>query len=260
MSASSCKPGLFGLERVRYFPRQLITADDMTAEQTYFRQRDRRHNRFLHGWGVVCGLSVEAIDDKDHPWRVRVCPGYAISPQGDEISVPDPVLFDIDTGASNCEPCQPWPCPPSFNVNDSTRRNGEVYLAIRHAECDSRPVRVHAMGCGCDEMLCEYSRVRDDFELRVLRELPASHKEAMQDDLQWQNVFRDWVKGTGEDRLRAPPAPPCPRCPEEPWVVLARIRLPAKPDVAITAADIDTFGRRVLYSVSAVQHMILAMI
>ncbi len=44
-----------GLERVHYFPRQLITANDMTAEQDYFRQKQRRHNRFLHGsrGGVV---------------------------------------------------------------------------------------------------------------------------------------------------------------------------------------------------------------
>jgi hypothetical protein len=44
------------LERVKYFSRQLLTADDMTADQDYFRNKMRRHNRYLHGWGVVCGM------------------------------------------------------------------------------------------------------------------------------------------------------------------------------------------------------------
>ena len=33
------------LERVRYYPRQLMTAEDMRAEQDYFVERLRRHNR-----------------------------------------------------------------------------------------------------------------------------------------------------------------------------------------------------------------------
>jgi hypothetical protein len=47
------------LEFVRYFPRQLLTADDMRAADEYFREKMRRHNRMLHGWGVVCGCKVE---------------------------------------------------------------------------------------------------------------------------------------------------------------------------------------------------------
>ena len=49
------------LERVRYFPRQLLPADDLSAEPDYLRERARRHNRYLHGWGVVCGCSVTPI-------------------------------------------------------------------------------------------------------------------------------------------------------------------------------------------------------
>jgi hypothetical protein len=45
-------------ERPRYYARQLITSDDLTLEQDYFRNRMRLHNRMLHGWGVVCGAQV----------------------------------------------------------------------------------------------------------------------------------------------------------------------------------------------------------
>lgn len=254
MTASTCKPGLFGLERVRYFPRQLITADDMTTEQDYFRQRDRRHNRFLHGWGVVCGLTVEVAPDSEHPWRVRVCPGYAIGPQGDEISVADPVYFDIATGASDCEPCQPWPCPPS-NGDQGDRLELPVFLAIRHSECDSRPVRVHPLGCGCDEMVCEYSRVRDDFEIKVLQELPASHREAAKADQEWLIEWKAWRES--DDARLPPPAPPCRACPADPWVVIAAIRLPDKPVKSLVAADLSTFGRRVLYSAATLQSLVI---
>ena len=253
MSAIICKPGLFGLERVRYYPRQLVTADDMTAEQEYFRQRDRRHNRFLHGWGVVCGLAVEPAPDAAHPWQVRVCPGYAIGPQGDEISVAEKVLFDLATGSCGHEPCKPWPCPPSTNAAGG-RDVRPIYLAIRHAECDSRPVRVHPMGCGCDEMLCEYSRVRDDFELKVLPELPESHVEAAKLDAAWFGELQQWAAAAH----RGPaPVPPCPGCPDDPWVVIARIHLPAQSTAQIAAANIDYVGRRVLYSAQSLQMLAL---
>src|SRR5512147_2416454 len=81
------------LERLRYFPRQLLTADDMRVEQEYFREKMRRHNRFLHGWGVVCGLEVVA-DAASGPMAVKVCPGYALGPWGDEIYVEEPIAFD----------------------------------------------------------------------------------------------------------------------------------------------------------------------
>src|SRR5213075_1626484 len=76
------------LERLHYFPRQLLTADDMRTEQEYFREKLRRHNHYLHGWGVVCGCVVEPVTTAKH-WRVRVCPGYVVGPQGDEICIDD---------------------------------------------------------------------------------------------------------------------------------------------------------------------------
>ena len=64
-------------ERPRYFPRQLITADDLTLEQEYFRNKLRLHNRLLHGWGVVCGAQVYPVPKANgngvmEPWKVMV--------------------------------------------------------------------------------------------------------------------------------------------------------------------------------------------
>jgi hypothetical protein len=49
----------------------------MRVEQDYFIERLRRHNRLLHGWGIICGLQVLPDATAEQPWRVKVCPGAA---------------------------------------------------------------------------------------------------------------------------------------------------------------------------------------
>ena len=214
------------LERVRYFPRQLLTADDMRAEQDYAREKLRRHNRFLHGWGVVCGCDLELIEDAKSP-QVRVCPGYVVGPQGDEILINDCVDVDLKLGVK-ADPCTVrWPCPPVGDMPGGERdRVSTVYIAVRYAECYSRPTRVHPAGCGCDESACEYSRVRDSFEIKVLWELPQSHVKAAQDDDKWCDAVRTTPPELLR-RLHTFPVPPCPECVSEPWVVLATVAFPA---------------------------------
>lgn len=213
------------MERLRYFPRQLLTADDMRAEQEYFRERLRRHNRYLHGWGVVCGCTVEALDHAKG-WKVRVCPGFAVGPQGDEILIDDCVEVDLQTGVQQ-PPCSVrWPCPPVGEMPGAGRDGSiTVYVAVRYAECFSRPVRVHPAGCGCDETGCEYSRVRDSFEIKVLWELPKSHVAARLDDDQWCTAVQNTPAKL--KRLHGFPIPACPECVEDPWVVLATVTIPA---------------------------------
>ncbi len=47
------------LQRLTYFYGQLLGPRDLQGEQAYLREKHRLANRFLHGWGVVCGLEVE---------------------------------------------------------------------------------------------------------------------------------------------------------------------------------------------------------
>jgi hypothetical protein len=283
MSDCTCISCCETLERVRYFPRQLIKADDMRAEQEFFVDKLRRHNRLLHGWGVVCGLQVAPPATSDPAWQVTICPGYLVTPQGDDVNLCDPVAFDLSKGAQTPEPCcDPWPCPPRGQMPG---RGGlrVVFIAVRYAECLSRPVRVHPAGCGCDETGCEHSRVRESFEIKVLWELPASHIAAYEHDVAWRKMVAEWAAGgpligvgsptasvpsastvyapaamfppsavTGARlQLRVPPVPPCPECVEEPWVVIAAVRLPDDEGTPITQADISYIPRRVLWSVSS---------
>src|SRR5262249_29242495 len=89
------QPQSVTLERVNYFTRQLLPVDDMVRERDYYLQKLRRHNRFLHGWGVVCGLEVKEAPTQDQPWRVQISGGYALGPFGDEIYVVDTVYLDL---------------------------------------------------------------------------------------------------------------------------------------------------------------------
>jgi hypothetical protein len=209
--------GDFGsLERLRYFPRQLLTADDMRTEQEYFRERQKRHNRLLHGWGVVCGLEV-VLDKENGPFAVRVCPGYALGPYGDEIYVPESVPLDL----IHCAPPPEVPCEPMHPVQQPLSTT-PIIVRIAYAECPTRPIRTLPAGCGCDETACEYSRIRDGFEVQcvLLPEKPEKLQAASE------------LAPTGKVR-------PCPPWPSDPWVLLAKISPSKKTDDGVVVVVVD---------------------
>ena len=81
-------PGCGGLEclcRPRFFAGQLLTEEDLNRLERYVVDKNRLHNRYLHGWGVVCGLEV--VCDPCGSGHVIVRTGYALSPCGDDIVV-----------------------------------------------------------------------------------------------------------------------------------------------------------------------------
>lgn len=223
-------------ERVRYFPRQLIGADDLSQEQSYLLERFRRHNRLLHGWGVACGCDVRPTPEAGKPWQVTICPGYVLSPQGDEISITSNVKFDVATCLIQTDdPCAyARPCPP---IVRAPREPRIVFLAIRYMESPARPTRVAPVGCSCDDASCDFSRVRECYELGCLDTLPSTHR--IQPPYNCQSLCAGAIVS-------------CPDKPDDPWVVLAGIRLPAASSGQLV---IQTHGRRMLYSTAMLQTM-----
>jgi hypothetical protein len=77
------------LKRPLFFAGRLLDAATLTAEQDYHREKLRRHNRAVLGYGVVSGLAVRvepaAGSGGSH---VVIEPGYAIDRNGEEISIP----------------------------------------------------------------------------------------------------------------------------------------------------------------------------
>jgi hypothetical protein len=72
--------------RPHFFSGRLLDVDTLAAEQAYHREKLRRHNRALHGYGVVTGLSV-GVESTPGSSLVVVDPGYAIDAEGEEICV-----------------------------------------------------------------------------------------------------------------------------------------------------------------------------
>jgi hypothetical protein len=197
-TGSTCV-GMTALERVRFFPRQLISADDLTLEQSYFRNKLRRHNRLLHGWGIVCGALV-SMSDSTTAAEAIIGPGCILGPYGDEIVIDRSLTLDLAGYITN--DCADEPC------NDAGQDDGQAsslyYIAVKHAECMSEPVHVLTGVCGCDELQCEYSRIRDHYEIGLLTQLPSTYDPMPE-------PVTDYCGKT------------CPACPNDPWVILAAV-------------------------------------
>ena len=213
-----CDNGL--LERPRYFPRQLMTPTEMTLEQTYFRDKLRRHNRWLHGWGVVCGAEVCPIPNTNgsgaQPWMVAVTAGYLLGPYGDEIVIAAKHALDLRTsgvtgvtGESPLNLGDPW-CAEIVEE----RQPGKLWLAVKYKEVMTRPVRVQPAGCGCDDNACEYSRWCDGYEIGILSACPESHQNMKYTNPDGGPDLYALLQG---ERFQ------CLDCPSDPWVVLAMI-------------------------------------
>jgi hypothetical protein len=104
-----------------------------------------------------------------------------------------------------------------------------------------------AAGCACEDTACEYSRIRDSFEIDCLADLPASHAP----DRGVPSIC-DIVSGQA--------LAVCPPCPTEPWVVLAKVTLPASPTARIgdTAIDVRPPVRRFVFSTAMIQSQLIA--
>jgi hypothetical protein len=237
------QPALGKLERVKYFNRMLLTAEDMRTDQDFVLQKLRRHNRFLHGWGVVCGLVVKAAPTTALPWRVQIGEGYALGPFGDEIFVGETVFLDLAT----CGPgATTNPCEPGLMLDMRPAGGPSVYVAIKYAECRARPVLAMPGGCGCDEEACEYSRIRDSFSLECLADYPVSHTPDRD-----APTLCEIASGR---RLLT-----CPPCPAEPWVVLAKVTLPVARGTAVAETGIDNKPpvRRLVFSTALIQQQLI---
>lgn len=187
-------------ERNRYFTGKLLDEDDLTQEQYYFLEKARRHNRMLHGWGIVSGLRVRPGATN---CELILEPGYAIDPLGNEIVVEDEVTVDLrseDDDGNAVSPCPQTDDDRRNRIHRERSPDQPLYLAIAYAECMTRPLPAGES--------TEYSRIRDSFAIRVLTALP---------DSDWQEP---------------PPGEPGPDVHAGPWVILAEFELDSDREVS----------------------------
>ncbi|MBD2142560.1 hypothetical protein H6F39_14620 [Anabaena sp. FACHB-1250] len=92
--------------RPNYFPGQFLLEDDFEVEQKYLIDRQKYHRQSLHVSGLVEGLEVEVIKDKQ---EVQIKSGSAINSNGDLI------ILKKDTSFSQFAPLT----------------NGELYISYK---------------------------------------------------------------------------------------------------------------------------------
>ena len=84
------------LERPRFFTGKLLTTEDLALEQQYFREKLKRHNRSLHGFGIVSGLKVTTDSGK-----IAVDAGMALDCQGNEVVIGTTQKLSPPAGSDN---------------------------------------------------------------------------------------------------------------------------------------------------------------
>jgi hypothetical protein len=87
--------------RNRYALGMVLGVDDFTMEQAYVREKQRRHNLHLHGFGTVDGLEVSVEPTGTRP-LVTVSAGLAIGPDGEELITCKATTIRSRTSRSPC--------------------------------------------------------------------------------------------------------------------------------------------------------------
>jgi hypothetical protein len=144
------------LERTRFFAGQLLTDTDLTNEQNYVLAKNRLHNRYLHGWGVVCGLQLTCSECDG--W-VTVNPGYAIDPCGNDIIVCAAQSFNVldaiqacSNPSSTVSDCSPLRYRPAPSCTDAIQK---WCVTVQYQEQATQMVTPltqtssSSSGCGC---------------------------------------------------------------------------------------------------------------
>jgi hypothetical protein len=117
--------------RPRFFSGKQPTAADLAQQQHYFLERLKRHNRSLHGFGIVSGLKVTT-----EPGRIVVDAGMALDCEGNEVVIANRQTLSLP------ETIEGWP---------------NAHVGVRYVENCGDPVTVSGVE--------EASTIREGFEI-----------------------------------------------------------------------------------------------
>ena len=165
--------------RPTFFAGQLLTEDDLGALTAYVTAKDRLHNRYLFGAGVVCGLWVSC--DPCGGGTVTVQPGYALDCYGNDLVLACPAPLDVNAmirdlraarlGKDCGDPCADQ-APSAAGQKARTVRHYRLYA--RYIEQSTDPVAPYATVESSGQGVCEPTRIREgiSFVLKCPGDLP----------------------------------------------------------------------------------------
>ncbi len=164
-------------KRVNYIHGLVLGVDEFKQEECYLLEKNRLHNRALHGYGTVCGLGISQ-QDKDAGLEIKIEPGTAISHIGQVIQVPRTQCAIIDEwlASHGDEVANALGSPASGSLS--------IFLMLCYRECKTDLVPIPTGPCQSLEESSAPSRIADDFSLSFeLQAPPDEHFDSAMQDL-----------------------------------------------------------------------------
>ena len=139
----------------------LLGVEDFRAEQGFHVGRLRRHQRLLHGSGVVAGFAVTFNGDN---FEVRVGPGYAIDALGRDL------VLDV----AQCVSLPRWwlvhrQDDAFHDIVNPDNATFDLDVVACYANCLGSPVPAIAEPCAGDAADVAYSRICEIVKLSLVR-------------------------------------------------------------------------------------------
>ncbi len=162
-----------------YFTGKLLVERDFKQEQEYYVDKMRHHDQTLHGWGVVCGLKVQAHQNPQCRNRfVCIEPGTAIDCCGHEILVHDEDCIDITQLAAI----------KALAAKKDTDTH-TLQICLRYRECPTEQIPVLYDDCGCNEIQCAPNRVLESYDVDVIVDPTDKPASPTSPTLQWSSTI-----------------------------------------------------------------------
>lgn len=148
--------------RVNYEFGLVLGVDEFRQEQLYFLEKDRLHQRGLHGYGTVYGLGVTATAtaDASDERLIAVQPGLGIDQFGRNIVLREEQCARL--GAWLAGQIQQGKAPPVGPFEDY-----RAYVVATYDECEDALVPVPGQACSTADTTQAPSRIRDGFQIEL---------------------------------------------------------------------------------------------
>jgi hypothetical protein len=233
---------------LNYHFGQLLGVDDFRAEQGFHVGRARRHQRLLHGHGVVAGYPVSY---KSAISELRVGPGLAIDGLG----------RDLQLDADQCVNLAKWWAArvaakdAGFaDLLDKIEFTIDLDLVVCYATCLTDPVPAIAEPCAGAASDLAYSRVCETVRLQLVRHVEPKVPPTV-------TTLPDTRDALIDALAQTPIAPPDSTDPQTLCLVLARLDgvhfKKSGQTWQVDINNVDLHVRQTLLATSALQSLLL---
>ena len=181
ISASAESAPIIPNKRVNYAFGMVLGVKDFVQEQAHFEWKSRLSNRLPHGYGTLCGLSVQLEEIQEGgattDFQIKIEPGYAISPKGNWLWLQDELCAMLTAWVAKNKATKPEPDAAGPDIDKN-----HVYIRFCYSECATDAVPIAANPCASADDNTAASRIL----------------ETIAADFSWTPPMQDEVKKTAD--------------------------------------------------------------